>query len=204
MVCGTAPVVWIMPDLELEPEYSFKDFAKANTTESLDPEHPMNTYMRDNGIGLLPNLFQIDPSDLSATMACGSIMCNVTIPLGWFIFDDGRRVLIYDQDNHVQVNLNVRSGPGLQDTDILDNVIAEHLAQTPDATWGTMELGGMKTFAIRCVPVDGELLDQVYLAKATPNPEAWLICRVSCLPDTVVETMNMVEVIMKNIRFIYE
>ena len=193
-----------MPDVAQEPEYSFKDFAKSNTTESLDPEHKMNAYMRDNGIGLLPNVAAMSVEDLSATFACGSIMCYVTIPLGWFIFDDGRRVLIYDEDNQVQVNLNVAQGEGLKDTDILDSVIAQHLEQTPDATWGTMELGGMKTFAIRGVPVDGVLLDQVYLAKPTPNPEAWLMCRVTCLPEAVVDTLNMVEVILNGIKFVHE
>src|SRR5687768_17494804 len=126
-----------------EPEYTFKDFARSNTLESTDTEHKMNAYMRDNGIGLLPNVAGISLQDLSATFACGSIMCYITIPLGWFIFDDGRRTLVYDEDSQTQVNFELGTGEGLTDIDIIEQVIAQHANNIEGAEWRTMELAGM-------------------------------------------------------------
>lgn len=187
-----------------ELEYSFKDFARSNTTECLDPEHKMNAYMRDNGIGLFPNVCGIDLQDLSATFACGAVHAYITIPLGWFIFDDGRRVLVYDEDSQVQVNFELGTGEGLTDVDIIEQVIAQHVSHIEGAEWGTLELGGMKSIAIRGIPMQGEHVDQVYIIKATPNATTWLICRTTCLPSAIVETMNMVEVILRGVKYIYE
>lgn len=186
------------------PEYSFKDFARSNTTECLDPEQKMNAYMRDNGIGLLPNIAKVDSEDLSATFACGAIMCYVTIPWGWFIFDDGRRVLVYDEDSQVQVNFEIGAGEGLTDIDIIEQVIGQHANNIEGAEWRTMELGGMKTLAIRGIPMQGEHVDQIYIVKATPDPNAWLIVRTTCLPEAIVDTMNMVEVILNSVQYVQE
>ena len=192
-----------MPAEVQEPEYSFKDFARSNTTECLDPEHKMNAYMRDNGIGLLPNVAGLNIEDLSATFACGAVMAYITIPLGWFIFDDGRRVLVYDEDSQVQVNFELGAGEGLTDIDIIEQVIAQHVNNIEGAEWRTMELGGMKTLAIRGIPMQGEYVDQVYIVKATPDPNTWLIVRTTCLPDAIVQTMNMVEVILGSVQYIH-
>lgn len=191
-----------MPEVTQEPEYSFKDFARANTTECLDPEHKMNAYMRDNGIGLFPNVAGIDLQDLSATFACGAVQCYITIPLGWFIFDDGRRVLVYDEDSQVQVNFELGNGEGLTDLDIINQVISDHARHIEGAEWRTMELGGMQAIAIRGIPMQGEIIDQVYIVKATPDPNTWLIVRTTCLPTAIVDTMNMVEVILNAVRYV--
>ncbi|MBC8066097.1 MAG: hypothetical protein H7Y17_14790 [Chlorobia bacterium] len=192
------------PTEEIGPEYTFKDFARSNTTECLDPEHKMNAYMRDNGIGLLPNVAALDIEDLNATFACGAIRAYVSIPLGWFIFDDGRRVLIYDEDSQVQVNLELGTGEGLTDVDIIEQVIAQHVNNIEGAEWRTMELAGMKTLATRGIPIMGEQVDQVYIVKPTPDPNTWVICRTTCLPEAIVNTMNMVEVILGSLKYIYE
>lgn len=189
-----------MPELE----YSFKDFARSNTTECLDPEHKMNAHMRDNGIGLFPNIAGVDLQDLNATFACGAIQAFVTIPLGWFLFDDGRRVLVYDEDSQVQVNFELGTGEGLTDMAIIEQVITQHVNNIEGAEWRTMELAGMKTLAIRGIPMQGEHVDQVYIVKATPDPNTWVICRTTCLPQAIVETMNMVEVILRSVKYIYE
>lgn len=186
------------------PEYSFKDFARSNTTECLDPEHKLNAYMRDNGIGLIPNIASIDIGDLNATFACGSIQAFLSIPLGWFIFDDGRRALIYDEDSQVQVNMELGTAKDLTDVDIIEQVIAQHVQNIDGAQWMTMELGGMKSLAIRGIPISGEVVDQVYIIKATPNPDSWLICRTTCLPDSVVDTLNMVELILGSVKYVHE
>lgn len=193
-------------DSETEPEleYSFKDFARSNTTECLDSEHKLNAYMRDNGIGLLPNIASIDLEDLNATFACGSIQAFLSIPLGWFIFDDGRRSLINDEDSQVQVNMELGTAEGLTDIDIIEQVIAQHVQNIEGAQWMTMELGGMKALAIRGIPISGELLDQVYIIKATPDPGSWLICRTTCLPESVVDTLNLVELILGSVKYVHD
>lgn len=190
------------PEEQSELEYSFKDFARSNTTECLDPEHKMNAYMRDNGIGLFPNVCGLDIQDLSATFACGAIQCYVTIPLGWFIFDDGHRVLVYDEDSQVQVNFELGSSEGLTDVDVIEQVIAQHVSNIEGAEWRTLELAGMKSIAIRGIPMQGEHVDQVYIVKATPDPNSWLIVRTTCLPSAIVETMNMVEVMLNAVRYV--
>ncbi len=183
-------------------EYSFKDFALSSTTECLDPEHKLNAYMRDNGIGQMPNVAGLDIENLSATFACDAIQCYITVPLGWFIFDDGRRVLVYDEDSQVQVNFELGSSEGLTDVDIIEQVIVQHVNNVEGAEWRTMELAGMKTLAIRGIPMQGEYVDQVYIIKATPDPNTWLIVRTTCLPSATIETMNMVEVMLDAIRYV--
>jgi len=170
--------------------------------ESFNEEHPLNANIRNNGIGLRPNMAGIDPQAMTGTFACGSIMAYLTIPFGWHIFDDGKRTLVFDEGSTVQVNFNLAAGEGLTDEMLIEQAIADLGQAYPGAEWVTMELGGMKSLAIRGIQLQGEILDQVYIMKAAPAEGTWLVIRSTSLPVDTERVLNMIELIIGSLRLI--
>lgn len=185
----------------------FADFARPEGTASLDPEHRINANLRDAGIGLVPRVLRVDEAARCATVGCGSIMAMMSIPLGWHIIDDGRRALLFDSDSQVQVNFRLVDGGVADAAPLIERVIAGLAPDAGDAKWITLELAGMKTLAIRGLPI-GEpgqepvLVDQVYMYKQVPGrPTAFCEIRATTEVERIEPTLDMVEVILGTMEF---
>lgn len=186
-----------------ELEYTFKDFASANTPESFMQDQEMNANLRDNGVGLVPNMAGIDIQDLSGTFACGCIWAYLTIPMGWHIFEDGQRTLVFNEENTVQINFDLHDRGEFSDEQMIEQVIAQVAEAYPEAKWITMELAGMKTVGFRGIPIEDVYVDQIFMVMDRPEREnAAMLIRITCDPEATVRTMNMVEVMLRSLQVI--
>jgi len=77
-----APAAAAPPTARLTAE-ELAALALAADASSLDPEHPMNARLRDNGAGLVPRVATVDLTGRSATLAAGAVEGFFRVPLGW-------------------------------------------------------------------------------------------------------------------------
>lgn len=185
---------------------SFARFALPEGPGSLDPDHRINANLRDGGVGLVPRVLGIDQDGAFATIGCGAIVSMLSIPLGWHAIDDGRRVLVFDPASNVQINFRLVD-EGVDSARLIEMTLA-HLAPTAgEATWITMELAGMKTLAMRGLPVNApgqpeELVDQVIIFKPLPGRDTGY-CEIRSTADVgkIEPVMDMVEIILESMKF---
>ena len=85
------------------------DVALADDTASLDPDHPINARLRDNGIGLVPRVIMVATRDKFASLGAAAIESVFRVPFGWHVIDDGKRTLVFDPGGSVQINLDLRA-----------------------------------------------------------------------------------------------
>lgn len=184
-------------------ESPFLPFTLPSGAASLSQDHPLNANLRNNGIGLVPRIVSVDEQAGCATLACGSILARLSIPLGWHIFDDGRRVLVFDEGSTVQVNFQLVDTKGHAAELLIQHIANLVTGQHPEAEWITTDLAGMATIAFRGLKIDDEYCDQVHMLLETPGKKG-LFCeiRVVCRPDDIVKTMDMVEAIFRTIEFL--
>lgn len=183
------------------------DFARPEGAASLADDNTINANLRDNGIGLVPRVLGIDEAAGAATVGCGAIMAMMQIPLGWHIIDDGRRVLVFDADSQVQINFRLVDA-GVEDAALLiEQVLAALAPQAGEAKWITMELAGMKTLAVRGLPIDAGdqgqvLVDQVFMYKPVPgHPTRFCEIRTTTEIERIEAAMDMVELIQDSMQF---
>ena len=190
-----------------EVSRTFAEFALPAGMSALDPEHQINANLRDNGIGLVPRVLAVDEDAKTATVGCGAIMAMLDLPWGWHVIDDGRRVLVFDAVSQVQINLRLVDGEGQDSAVLIEHLIAKMAASVGEAKWLTLELAGMKTLAIRGLPVNqpGEaevLVDQVYIYRPIEERAGWY-CEVRTTTDLgkVEPALDMVELMIGSLRF---
>jgi hypothetical protein len=179
-----------------DPPTQAIDVALADDAASLDSDHPINARLRDNGVGLVPRVISRVPREKFASVGAGAIESIFRVPFGWHVIDDGKRTLVFDPDGKVQINLDLRPTPpdGPQGALML---IAEALAsENPQAQFMKMELLDMPILAIRDLQIDGEQLDQAYVARASHREGLTLVCRVTADRDNFERAMNTAEVIL--------
>jgi hypothetical protein len=181
----------------------FLPFTLPSGPFSLSQDHPLNANLRDNGIGLVPRIVSIDQSAGSATLACGSILAELTIPLGWHIFDDAKRTLVFDEGSTVQVNLQLIDTKGHPAELLIEHIITYITRHHTEADWITMELAGMKSVAFRGLKISDEYCDEVHMLKECPGkPGLFCEIRVVCRPADIVRTLDMAEAMITSLRFL--
>jgi hypothetical protein len=185
--------------------YTWPEFALAETPDSLNPEHPINVALREQGIGLTPNLAALDVEQRTVRLASGALQGFVTVPFGWHAIDDGRRLVVFNEANNIQIEFEQVATGNAAPEDLLAGLAAQIEQAYPDAKWITMELGGMPTIALRGLPIpadDGETvyLDQVFLLKQRTEG-VYLQTRCTMAQDDTVQTLNMVELMLASIEW---
>lgn len=185
---------------------TFADFARPAGAATLDAEHSINANLRDNGVGLVPRVLNIDQDAGSATIGCGAIVAIMSIPLGWHVIDDGRRVLLFDPKNQIQVNFRLVD-EGVESANLIEQTLAHLAPNAGEAKWITLELAGMKTLAIRGLPIhqpgeDTVLVDQVFMYKSVPGkPTGFCEIRSTADIEKIEPVMDMVELIVDSMQF---
>jgi hypothetical protein len=180
-------------------ETTFASLALADDMASLDPEHPVNARIRDAGAGLVPRVLSSDAALKRATVGAGAIVSVFSVPFGWHVFDDGRRTLVYDAGNRVQVNLTQIDPEGASDADVLETLLAQARRTWPDLQHLTLVLGGMKCLALHGIS-DGETaLEQAYLVREVPGGR-FLLTRVTALPPDMSRAMDLAELVLTSMQ----
>ena len=175
------------------------DVAIADDAATLDPEHIINVRLRDVGAGLVPRVLNVVERERYAVVGAAAIASLFHVPFGWHVIDDGRRTLIFDVPGGVQISLNLRSAP--DGVYALLTAIGDELASTnPQALFLKMELRGMPCLAIRDLDVDGEQLDQAYLAREAYRGGLALVCRVTATREDMTRAMNAAEVMLMSMQ----
>lgn len=196
---GAAAGVVLTPEAqaELERPTEAAEVALASDASSLDEEHPMNARLRDNGVGLVPRVIEVNTERKYARLGAGAIEAIFNVPLGWHVIDDGRRTLVFDAAGKVQVNLDLRYASGTPSA-MLDSLLNEMVAQQPDIQHLRLELGGMPCLAFRNYRVDDEILDQAFLLKKSNREGMVLVTRVTAASEDMERAMNVAEVVLRD------
>lgn len=186
-------------EVELNTLTKAADVALAGDAGSLDEEHPMNARLRDNGVGLVPRVLEVNVGERYARLGAGAIQSIINVPLGWHVIDDGKRTLVFDAGGKVQVNLNLRRADGDR-AGFLGEILQQHLSEQPEIEHIMLDLMGMPCLAMRNYRVDGELLEQAFLLKDVHSAELVLVARVTASPEDMERAMNVAEVVLRDLQ----
>jgi len=176
-----------------------RPFALDNA-KALDPEEPINKRFREAGAGLVPNILAQD--EQRVVIGLGSLEAAVPVPNGWHVVDDGRRALIFDAGNNVQVSLNLLEIAGRSPADIFNESLDDLRKESPDLQHREFEVGGFQAMQVRNVIIDGTTLQQAYLLRQHPQKEHLAMkIRVTATEDNLSRAMDMVGTMMEGIQF---
>lgn len=177
-----------------------RDVALAEDAATLDPDHVINARLRDAGAGLVPRVLGIAADERYAVVGAGAIEALFHVPFGWHVIDDGRRTLVFDPEGGVQINLNLRAARADQITELLQGIGDELARENPQALFMKLELMGMPCLAVRDLLIDGETLDQAYLARSSHHEDYALVCRVTSDRANMERAVNTAEVILRSLN----
>jgi hypothetical protein len=175
--------------------------ARAEDAATLDAEHAVNRRLRDNGVGLVPRVIEVDIAGQCATVACGSITAQITLPLGWHVIDDGRRALVFEPEGDVQVHLDLlpceSSGHGA----VLDALEAQARRDYPAPEFLRLRSGAVTALAVRGIADGDQPLEQFHLVADGPDARHVLRVRVTATPPCAAAAANMGELILRSAVF---
>jgi len=182
---------------------SYAPFALSDDATTLDPEHPTNVSLRDNGGGLVPRVLSVDKERWVAFVGAGAIEAILPAPLGWHVIDDGKRTLMFDRLHDIQVNLNLIDPAGAGPDAIFNEILADVAKESPETKYNLTDLEGMPAMVLRDVVIDGTTLQQLYLLKPVPHrPEMRLKIRATLSdPQHIVLVGDLVERLVNDIQF---
>lgn len=186
------------------PRFSEDDFghyAKSADTATLDPEHPVNARLRDQGVGFVPNLLDTDDEAMTARLGAGAIASVIRVAYGWHVIDDGRRTLVLDPDGKIQIHLNVVPRNGRSIDQILDEIQAEAAQSYPDPEFLRLQDGGIWGLSIRNIAVDGEPIEQLHMLTQWAQDSAMLRARVTADPGSMRYAANYADLILKSAEY---
>lgn len=182
-------------------EQDLATHARAEGAATLDAEHAVNRRLRDNGVGLVPRVIEVDAVRQCATVACGSITAQITLPLGWHVIDDGRRALVFEPEGDVQVHLDLlpceSSGHGA----VLDELEAQARRDYPAPEFLRLRSGAVTALAVRGIADGDQPLEQYHLVADGPDARHVLRARVTATPPSAAAAANMGELILRSAVF---
>jgi hypothetical protein len=189
-------------DTSAEPARFTRDdfgfFAKADTAATLDPEHPTNTGLRDQGVGFSPNILATDTQAKVATIGAGAIGAVIRVALGWFVNDDGRRTLVLDPDDKVQISLQLLQTEGRTAEQLLDACQHDAEQSYPSPEFVRFAHGGISMLAVRNIVVNDEPIEQLHMITACAHPSAMLRARVTSDPASTPFAADYAALILKS------
>jgi len=124
------------------------------------------------------------------------------IPAGWHAVDDGKRALIFDSGNNVQVNFTLIEIAGRSPPDIFNEALEDLRTTSPALEHREFEVEGYYAMQVRNVIIDGELLEQAYLLRRHPAREkVALKIRVTASGENLGRAMDMTGVMAGGMQF---
>ncbi len=176
-------------------------FALADTDASLNDDHPINTNLRNRGAGLVPNVVATDDMAKFAVVAAGSIRAHFRVPFGWHVIDDGRRVLVFEPTNQIQINLHLLVREGRNNQAVLDAIEAEARASYPAPEFMRMREGQIEVLGVRGIADGDQPLEQYHMLSPTRPKHLCLRARVTTVPSRNADGLNLAELILKSMDF---
>ena len=175
--------------------------ARADGAATLDVEHPVNRRLRDNGVGLVPRVIEVDESAHCATLNCGAITAQLTLPLGWHVIDDGRRVLVFEPAGEVQVHLDLLPCESSGHAGVLNQIEAQARRDYPAPAFMRLRSGRITAVGVRNIADGEQPLEQFHLLVDGPDTGHVLRARVTATPATATAAANMGELILDSAVF---
>jgi hypothetical protein len=180
-----------VPTARLTAE-EFAQLVLADDATSFDQDVGINANLRDRGIGFVPRVLGLDPAEKSARLGAGAIEAVFRLPYGWYAMDDGRRTLIFDRANGVQINLSLRPFGGGSFADFARELVVPYLEREPDLPLAVLEFAdGIAGAGVRGASIDGETLDQVFLVRAAGRPGYLIVARVTASSADTTRAVNL-------------
>jgi hypothetical protein len=176
-------------------------YAKSEDLSTLEPDHPINARLRDQGVGLVPNLLEADLEAKTAKLGAGAIGAAIRVALGWHVIDDGSRTLVLDPDGIVQISLNVIPKEGRSVDQLLDEIQTEAEQSYPSPEFMRLEDSGISALAIRGIVVDGEPVEQIHLLAAWRQDSAVVRARVTSSPASMRMAANYADLILRSAEY---
>jgi hypothetical protein len=173
-------------------------YAKSDDLNTLDPEHPINARLRDQGVGFVPNLLETDQDAKTTKLGAGAISALIRVAFGWHVIDDGRRTMVLDPDGKIQINLSVIPKEGRSIDRILDDIQNQAVQDYGNPECLRAQDGGIWGLAIRGIVVNNEPVEQVHMLTPWAKDSAMLRARVTADPQSMRFAANYADLILKS------
>jgi hypothetical protein len=183
------------------------DFARhaiAADAVSLDEEHPANASMRNHGIGFVPRVASTDDRLKQATLYCGSLVAQVSIPYGWHIIDDGRRVLVFEPSNEANLHLDRFPREGMSPEAIFDAMERQALKDYPAPKFVRAQTGPRHALGIVKIEIDGRSMEQYQFLAPGPDVDTLLRARLTVVPEMRRLACDLVDLVLDKVLFLDE
>lgn len=180
---------------------TFAQFALDDTPATLDPEHPTMVNLRERGIGFSARVLATNDDERRATVIASGIMARFDVPYGWHVIDDGRRALLLDPSNAVQINLSLFPREGRSDRDLVREIAEQVRADYPNPSLLEISGDGMVALGVRDIAVDGEAIEQMHIFVPAGDDDTALRARVTSSPERMVGAANLAELILRSTSF---
>lgn len=190
-----------LPPPAAADHHAFAAHARAQGAATLEPEHAINRRLRDNGVGLVPRVVEVDEALACATVACGAVTAQLTLPLGWHVIDDGRRVLVFEPAGEVQVHLDLLPQDETGLNGVLDALEAQARRDYPAPEFLRLRSGPMLALGVRHIADGDQPLEQYHLLVDGPDAGHVLRARVTATPATASAAANLGELILRSAVF---
>ncbi|NRF66577.1 hypothetical protein HLB44_06245 [Aquincola sp. S2] len=178
--------------------------ARADGAATLEPEHPINRRLRDAGVGLVPRILELDRERQCVTLGCGALTAQLTVPLGWHVIDDGRRVLVFEPDGTVQLHLDLLALDGGGRDTLLDRLEAQARRDYPAPECLRVQHGAIDALVLRNIQDGDQPLEQVHLlvdGPKGPDGAQVLRARVTAVPACASAAADMGELMLESVVF---
>lgn len=181
-----------------KPDPTFADFAFADTAETLDQEHRVNANLRDKGIGLVPNIVATDDALKCATLAAGAIVSLMNVPYGWYVIDDGKRTLVLDPKDEVQINLDLLRMDATGYDGLLGQLEEQVRADYPEPECMRASFNRIHALGVRNIAVNGESIEQYHMLFPHHGEGMALRARVTTTPQRMIDACDLAELILES------
>ena len=182
-----------------EEEIGF--YAKADDEGALNPEHPIQARLRDQGVGLTPRLLDFDREKKFSLIGAGAIGATMRVAFGWHVIDDGRRTLVLDPDGKIQIHFDVLAKEGRSVEGMMDDLQAEMERSYEAPEFLRFQFEGISALAGRNLIVDGEVIEQVHMLTPWAKNSAMLRARVTADPESMRFAGDYADVILRSVDF---
>lgn len=176
-------------------------YAKAEDAGTLDPAHPTNVRLREQGVGLPPSVLETDGEAKTAAIGAGAIGAVIRVAWGWFVVDDGKRTLVLDPEGKMQISLDVVGTGGREVEEILDDLQAEAAESYPKAEFLRLADSGIWGLAVRGIVVNGEAVEQLHMLTRWRKESGMLRARVTADAASMRYAADYADLILKSAEY---
>jgi hypothetical protein len=176
-------------------------YAKAADAATLEAEHPVNARLRDQGVGFVPNVIEVDTAAKTAKLGAAAIQALIKVALGWHVIDDGTRTMVLDPDGKIQISLSIIPKHGRSIDQILDEFQTEAEQSYSEPEFIRFANDGISALAVRNIAVNDEPIEQIHMMVDWADDSAMLRARVTSDPPSMRFAVDYADRILKSVSF---